>query len=105
MQQTQETLDPVVFTKEIKNKIIGYLVKNDIYNDLKSADEATILVLHHSLGQWIRNKFLWKNYGVEDAFVHPDDISYEWIVSVREFLNTEDFDIQEWKKNHPEYLI
>jgi hypothetical protein len=100
----QETLDPINLTEEVKNRIIGWLVINEAFEDLKSADDARALEYHHTLGQWIRNRFIWKHYDENDNFVHPDDVSYEWILKVRDTIQ-EDFDIQEWKQNHPECLI
>jgi len=100
-----ESLNPVMLSEEVKNKVIGWLVKNDDYFNLKGSDDAQLLEFHHSLGQWIRMKFIWNHYDENDNFVHPDDISYEWIVEIRDTINDKSFDIKEWINSHPEYLV
>lgn len=101
----EETLNPIKLSPEVENRIIGWLVKYDMFDELKSSDQAGLINFHHSLGQWIRNKFIWKHYDENDNFVHPDDISYEWIVEVSELIKSPDFDIKEWVKSHPECLV
>ena len=99
------TLNPILFTDEIKHKIIGHIIKMDLLEALQTVDESELIMFHHDLGQWIRNTFIWNAYDDNDSLVHPDDISYEWIVAVKEYISSEEFNKRKWIDLYPQLLV
>lgn len=71
-------------TEEERDSIISLLEEDDIIY-LSLIDECDIIGLHHTLGQNIRNYLgLWERY--KDSEEHPDDVSYQMIVELCEYL-------------------
>ena len=101
----EDTLSPILLTDEIQNRIIGNLIRNESYDELRDCDEDDVIHFHHTLGQWIRNTFIWKVYKDDDNMIHPDDISYEWIVETRNLIKSDRFNLEDWKDKNPECLI
>lgn len=72
-----------------------------------------LILLHHGLGQWIRNNWdLWKGGSLKDhmvslGFSHPDDMSQSIIVEFWNRLNNQPSQMEDdiehykefWKKN------
>ena len=77
-------MDKKYLSDENRETILRFLEEDDIIY-LSLIDECDIIGLHHTLGQNIRNHFnMWKHYKEGDE--HPDDISYQMIIELCEFL-------------------
>lgn len=66
-------------------EIVKELKRDGALEYFINMDTSDLINLHHSLGQWIRNQWLWKKW--EDGDKHPDDESFEMIQNLHKKLN------------------
>jgi hypothetical protein len=68
-----------------------------------------LIMLHHGLGQWIRNNWeLWKGGALQDhmkglGFVHADDMSQAIITEYWNRLNSKPSEIEKQVQEYAEY--
>ena len=72
---------------QMEKDICEELQNSGEYMNFVKSDTGMILDYHHTLGQWIRNKWLWKNYNeYDDNAKHPDDESYDIMIKLHHKL-------------------
>lgn len=76
--------NPIILSDR-EMEIVNELKRDGALEYFIKTPEEDLIQFHHSLGQWIRNKWLWKPW--EDGDKHPDDESYEMIVSLHKKFN------------------
>lgn len=86
--------DPRTFKASTVEEAVSIIVKSlkaDDLQHIKEMPKEKLIVLHHSLGTWIRNSFgLWASNDVllrATGEHHPDDASFKIIIAVWEKLN------------------
>jgi hypothetical protein len=81
--------------------------------EILKASKDDLIMLHHGLGQWIRNNWgLWEDSALKEhmsslGFKHPDDMSQAIIVEFWNRLNNEESEVKQdaeksqayWSKN------
>jgi hypothetical protein len=86
--------------EECMTALVERLSKEDQADILKMS-KNDLAMLHHSLGQWIRNAWdLWKDGGLKEhmsslGFKHPDDMSQAIIVEFWNRLNNQASEIKQ----------
>ncbi len=77
----------MIFPTDLKETVIDIL--GDSQEVDKFIESTDLFVYHFGLGMQIRNHYkLWKDkelekYIEEDEFIHPDDISYDWMLEAQ----------------------
>ena len=69
--------------------IYEFLEEEKELDNFKNTIKDDLICYHHSLGQWIRNQWLWKEYDEGAGQEHPDDKSFKMIEQLHKKLNTE----------------
>lgn len=89
------TKDTVPTTPAEAIQVLDILLSDDDKDYLRTTKNAAIMV-HHSLGRWIRNNWgLWadepnelKSYFINKGVTHPDDMSGEILDAYVEYLKS-----------------
>lgn len=77
----------------IVEEVKGLMISDELIHFI-TASEDELYGYHHTLGQYIRNKYgLWEEGSVEkysdDIFLHPDDLSFEMMKEIQKILKEE----------------
>jgi len=83
-------LPTVTLTEQQINHLSGFLESADFLDDFIKMTEDDLITLHHSLGQQIRNDYLWHDYMEGVTEDHPDDISMAMIYELHRILGQKD---------------
>lgn len=68
-------------------ELLDFLRDEEELDNFMNTKDYDLIDYHHSLGQHIRNHYLWKDYDQETSELHPDDVSFKMIQSLHGLLH------------------